>query len=274
MYKILFIAIAVLLIITGCGSERKEAQKRLGEARALYENQQFIAAKNVIDSIHILFPKEVTARKEALNLMRLVERGECERNIAYCDSLIPLLSDGLDGLKKGFVFEKNADYDVIGNYIWQTMTVERNVEKSYVRCGVNEAGEMYMASVYFGRSPLNHTGLHFSTNDGAFAVTPAIPYDGGLNYRFQILDNTTEVVTYKGEHCKAIANFVVIINDKERIKATYTGGRAFSLYLSNDDKKAIRATYDLALVLSEIDSLQKEKSRATKKIALIDEKIK
>ncbi len=270
MYKFVLRVFVVLFFITGCGKERKEAQRRLDEAKALYENQQFITAKIVIDSIHILFPRELAARKQAFVLMRQVERGECERNIAYCDSLTPILITSLSDLKKGFVFEKNETYDDIGKYIWSTMTVERNIARSYVRCGVDEAGEMYMASVYFGRSPINHTGLHFSTNDGAFANTPSIPYSGGLNYRFQDLGNTTEVVTYKGDHCKSIADFVMIINEKERIKATYTGGRAFSLYLSDVDKKAIRATCELALVLGAIDSLKKEKTRAEKKIQLLE----
>ena len=272
MYKQLLTVITVLNLIAGCG-EGKEAQKKLDKAQALFETKQFVAAKNVIDSINVLYPREVAVRKQALTLIRRVERGECEQNIAYCDSLIPVCIDELADLKKGFIFEKDTSYNVIGNYIWNTMTVERNVERSYIRCGVNEEGEMYMASVYFGRAPINHTGLHFSTNAGLFAETPAIPYDGGLNYRFQDLGNTTEVVTYKAEHCKTIANFIMIVDDKDRVKATYTGGKSFSLFLSDADKKAIRVTYELANVLSVINTMEREKSRAEKKIMLLDQKL-
>ena len=272
MYKQLLTVITVLCLITGCG-EGKEAQKRLDEAMSLYETKQFIAAKNVIDSIHKMYPREVEVRKQALTLMRRVERGECEQNIAFCDSVLPVCVDELADLKKGFVFEKNPDYEEIGNYIWNTMTIERNVERSYIRCGVNEEGEMYMASVYFGSGPINHTGLHISTNSGMFAETPAIPYDGGRNYRFQDLGKTTEVVTYKGDHCKDIANFIMIVNEKERIKATYTGGKSFSINLTDADKKAIRATYELANVLSVINMMEKEKIRSEKKIMLIDQKL-
>ena len=272
MYKYFITVSTIICSLISCG-EGNEAQKRLDEANTLYENKQFIAAKNVIDSIHLMYPREVAVRKGALTLMRQVERSECEQNIAYCDSLLPICISELDGLKKGFVFVKNTDYDVIGNYIWNTMTVERNVERSYIRCGVSEEGEMYMASVFFGGAPINHTGLHFSTNSGAFAETPNIPYDGGLNYRFHDLGNTTEVVAYKGEHCKTVANFVLIVSEKERIKATYTGGKPFSLTLSDADKKAIRSTFELARVLSDIHAMQKEKARSQKKIMLIDQKL-
>jgi hypothetical protein len=272
IFKFCSVLLFPTLLLAGCG-EGKEAKKRLEEAKILYENKYFSTAKSAIDSINILYPREVVVRKEALTLMRLVERGESEQNIAYCDSLLPIRLKEIETLKKGFVFEKDTAYDETGNYIWQTMTVERNVERSYIRCGVNEEGEMYIASVYFGGKPIEHTGLKFSTKNGIVAETPSIPYDGGLNYHLKDLDNTTEVVTYKGEHCKTIAHLVYTADGKERIKAEYTGGKPYVLYLSDNDKKAIKATYELAMILSEINAMQKEKARSEKKIMLIDAKL-
>ncbi|MDR0394717.1 MAG: hypothetical protein LBH77_06120 [Tannerella sp.] len=271
--KFCSVSFLFFLLLSGCNSERKEAEKRLKEAENLYENKQFSTVKSLIDSINTLYPREIAVRKEALTLMRLVERGEGEKNIAYCDSLLPIRLQEAEELKKGFVFEKDTAYDAIGRYIRQTMTVERNVERSYIRCGVDEEGEMYMASVYFGGKPIDHLGLKFSTKDGVVAETPLIPYDGGLNYRFKDMGNTTEVVTYKGEHCKTIADLVYIIDLKERVKAEYTGGKPYTLYLSENDKKAIKATYELATVLSEIHAMQNEKVRSERKIMRIDAKL-
>jgi hypothetical protein len=266
------ILIATLLgILAGCG-EGKEAREKLENARTLYEQKQFIAAKSAIDSIHTAYPREVAVRRDALALMRAVERGECMQNIAFCDSVLPIRQSELDDRKKGFVFEKDPAYDEIGNYVWQTMTIERNIERSYIRCGVNEHGRMYVASVYFGSRPLGHTGLKLSTGDGAFAQTPAIPYDGGRNYRFTDLGNTTEVVTYEGESCKAIVGFIDFADKKARIKAEYTGGKPFALYLSDADRKAIQTTGDLAQILSDINAMQKEISRSRRKIERIDGK--
>jgi hypothetical protein len=267
-----WITLLIIPLLTGCG-EGKEARGRLAEAKRLYENKEYAAVKCVIDTINLRYPREIAVRKEALTLMRLAERGECERNIAYCDSLLPLCFEEAEKLKKGFVFEKDTAYDNTGRYIPRAMTVERNVERSYVRCGTTEEGEMYMASVYFGSRPLHHTGLKLSARDGTLAETPSIPFDGGLNYRFQDMGNTTEVVTYAGEHCKSIAGFVYITGEKERIKAEYTGGKPYALYLSDADRKNIRATGELAAMLSEINAMQKEKVRSEKKIKLLDEKL-
>lgn len=272
MRRILLLLGTAVLLLGGCGNE-KEARKDLEHARQLYESRQYSAAKNAVDTLRIRYPKEVAVLKESLTLMRLIERGESERNIEFCDSLIPIRSEEAEKLKKGFVFEKDSAYEDIGRYIWKQKTLERNVGRSYIRCGVDEKGEIYLASVYFGRAPLNHTGLRLSTPDGSFAETASVPYDGGVNYRFKDLGNTTEIVTYKAENGIDAIKFVYGTDEKTRIKAEYTGGKRFSLTLSNDDKKAIRATFELAIVLSDLESMRKEKEKATKKIAYIDHKL-
>jgi len=76
-----------------------------------------------------------------------------------------------------------------------------------VRAGVYESGEMYLASIYFGKNAINHTGMKLSVGD-TFVETPSIPYDGGLNFHFTDLGNVTEVVTYMGEKCEAAADFI------------------------------------------------------------------
>ena len=210
--------------------------------------------------------------REGLTLMRQVEQKEAERNLAFCDSLIPVKQQELEGLKKGFNFEKDSAYNEIGNYVSKQQTIERNIQRCYIRSGVNEKGEMYLASVYFGGKPINHTGIKLSTQDGLFAETPAIPYDGGLNYHFKDLGNTTEVVTYQGEKCEDAVKFI-FANKEKRIKVEYTGGKPYILYIADADKKAIASTYELAVVLSDIEKLTKEKEKATKKLAYLEKKL-
>lgn len=204
--------------------------------------------------------------------MRQVELKEAERTIAFCDSLLPIKIEEAETLKKGFAFEKDSVYEEIGNYIWKQQTIERNVQRCYIRSGVNEKGEIYLASVFYGGAPINHTGLKVSTSDGQFAETASIAYDGGVNYRFKDLGKTTEVVTYKGEKGLDAAKFIAT-NVKERIKAEYTGGKPYTIYIADGDKKAIAATYDLAIVLSDLENLIKEKDKSTNRIAYLKNKL-
>lgn len=265
------IALAAITL-AACNQTEKEAQARLNNARSMYERNEFFAAKSEIDSIRALYPKEYKVLKEGLALMRQVELKEAERTIAFCDSLLPIKIEEAETLKKGFAFEKDSVYEEIGNYIWKQQTIERNVQRCYIRSGVNEKGEIYLASVFYGGAPINHTGLKVSTPDGQFAETASIAYDGGVNYRFKDLGKTTEVVTYKGEKGLDAAKFIAS-NAKERIKAEYTGGKPYTIYIADGDKKAIAATYDLAVVLSDLENLIKEKDKSTNRIAYLKNKL-
>lgn len=260
------------ITLAACNQTEKEAQARLDNAKSMYERNEFFAAKSEIDSIRALYPKEYKVLKEGLALMRQVELKEAERTIAFCDSLLPIKIEEAETLKKGFTFEKDSVYEEIGNYIWKQQTIERNVQRCYLRSGVNEKGEIYLASVFYGGAPINHTGIKVSTPDGQFAETASIAYDGGLNYRFKDLGKTTEVVTYKGEKGLDAAKFIAT-NTKERIKTEYTGGKPYIMYIADGDKKAIAATYDLAIVLSDLENLIKEKDKSTNRIAYLKNKL-
>ncbi|MBR2496774.1 MAG: hypothetical protein IKB63_00160, partial [Parabacteroides sp.] len=117
-----------------------------------------------------------------------------------------------------------------------------------------------------------HTGIKLTTKDDLFAETPTIPYDGGLNYHFKDMGSTTEVVTYIGEKCKDAVE-LIYNNQKERIRVEYTGGKPYVLYIADADKKAIAATYELAVVLSDIEKLTREKEKSIKKLAYLEKKL-
>lgn len=272
MKKLAICITLITAILTGCNGDEKAAQERLNKARTLYENNEFFGAKNELDTIRTLYPKEVKVLKESLKLMRLVEMKESERNIAFCDSLLPIKLEEVEDLKKGFVFEKDSDYEEIGNYIWKQQTIERNVQRCYIRCGVNEDGEMYLASVYYGGRPIDHSSIRLSTKDGEFAETASIPFDGGLNYRFKDLGKTTEVVTYKGENCVDAVKFIYD-NAAERIKVEYKGGKPYVIYMADADKKSIVNTFNLATVLNDIKSMTTLKEKSEKKITYLTNKL-
>ena len=195
------------LALAGCNNDEKNAQARLDNARSMYEQNEFFAAKNEIDSIRILYPKEFKVIREGLTLMRQVEQKEAERNLAFCDSLIPVKQQELEGLKKGFNFEKDSAYNEIGNYVSKQQIIERNIQRCYIRSGVNEKGEMYLASVYFGGKPINHTGIKLSNPGRPFRRNachslrrrPELPFQGLREY-----DRSRDLSRRKMRRCRQV----------------------------------------------------------------------
>ena len=259
-------------VLAACNTDEKKATAAYEQAVALYEQQNFFAAKSAIDTIRANFPEQYDVLKATLELMRKVEYKETERTLAFCDSLLPIRQAELLTKKKAFAFEKDTAYEDVGNYVWKQQTVERNTERCYVRCGVSEKGEMYLASVFYGKGALKHTGIKVSIPKTELAAeTPAVPYDGGMNFRFEDLGFTTEIVTYKEGKAMDVIK-LIYDNAKERIRVQYTGGRAYVLYMATLDKQSVVSTYELALVLSEIETMNKEKEKALKKLSYLKQK--
>ena len=271
MKKIIYICFLALWAIS-CNNDSKFAENLLNEAKTRYESKEYATSKLYLDSLKATYPKEVKVLREALQLMRKVDLEEQTRNFNDCDSMLMVYQSKADFLTKNFIFEKDANYDEIGKYISKQQKIENNVQKSYIRCSVNERGEMYLASVYYGANPINHSQLKISTPDGIYTETENIPRDGGLNYSFKDLGATTEIVTYmKGKDGDVIQ--FICNHYNEKLKAEYLGGnKTYSFQIAPNDKNAVVEINELATILSDIYRLKKEIQKAQGRIEYLKPK--
>ncbi|GBU08829.1 hypothetical protein AwDysgo_21600 [Bacteroidales bacterium] len=70
------------------------------------------------------------------------------------DSLLPIKENEIVELRKKFIFQKDAQYEVQGKYLspQQVELIERQV--SCLKSGVSEDGLLYLASRHCGSSSL------------------------------------------------------------------------------------------------------------------------
>ncbi|MCL2649441.1 MAG: hypothetical protein FWD60_00260 [Candidatus Azobacteroides sp.] len=260
MKKYLYLCFLFVFSIS-CNNDSKLAENLLKKARAFYESNKYANAKLYLDSLKVTFPKEAAIQKERLQLMHQVELGEQERNLNYCDSMLVVYKIKADSLKKNFLFEKDENYDETGKYLTKQQKIENNLQKTYIRCNTNEQGEMYLESVYYGTKPINHTKIKVSSPTGGYTETESIPKDGGLNYSFQDLGATTEIVTYKKGKDGGVIQFICN-NHNEKLKAEYIGDKSYTVWLTPVEKNAVVEVNELATVLSDIDRLKNEIQKA------------
>ncbi|MDR2969635.1 MAG: hypothetical protein LBV32_08540, partial [Tannerellaceae bacterium] len=64
----LFVLPVAVFLLTGCNGDTKQAQARLDRANEMYEQNEYFGAKNEIDSIRTLYPKEFEILRKALTL--------------------------------------------------------------------------------------------------------------------------------------------------------------------------------------------------------------
>ncbi|MCL1933160.1 MAG: hypothetical protein FWF53_05060 [Candidatus Azobacteroides sp.] len=264
--------ICLLLFFIACNSNKKQATAYLEKAQKSYEQGEYASAKNNLDSIKKLFPKEFGIQKQGLLLKRRIEIKEQERNLSFCDSLLTVRLAEAETLKTGFLFEKDSAYDDTGKYIDKSQRVEARLQSSYIRTIVNEAGEMQLSGVYYGNHPIHQSQLKVYKSNGEYAETADIPYDGGLNYSFVDEGMTTEIVTYTKGKDNGVIQF--IYNNKEsELKAELIGKGKYTFTISAADKSALAKTFDFAVILSDIDTLKKEKEKASQRLMYLENKL-
>ena len=266
--------IGLLFFIIACNSNKKQATDYLENAQKLYEQGEYASAKNKLDSIKILFPKEFEIQKQGLQLRRRIEVGEQERNLNFCDSLLKVRLAEAETMKSGFLFEKNPGYDDVGKYTDKSQRLETKLQSSYIRTQVNERGEILLYSVYYGSRPIHHSRLKVSKSNGEYAETELIPYDGGLNYSFVDEGMTTEIVTYTQGKDAGVIQF--IYNNKDSaLKAEYSGSgkEKYTFTISPSDKNVLVKIFDFAVVLSDIEKLKKEKEKSSQRLKYLESKL-
>ena len=274
MKRIYLLFFLIAVVAAGCGSENDAAEARYAAAQQLFQAGQWAEAKQELDSLKALYPKQVGALRKGLTLMRTIEMSEQERNFAYCDSLLTVKLDEAQALSKNFVLEKDEEYQEIGQWVYKNQRIERNVERSYLRSNVSEKGEFALVSVYFGRGAINHHALKVSVNSGNFAETAGVQRDGGNNYTFTDNGNVSEIVSYFTEKDGGATAFIDQ-HPKERIKIEYLadGKAKHAIILADGDRKAITETFGYAAVLSDIEHLKRELEKAKSRIEYLKVKL-
>ena len=263
----------LFLFFIACNTDKKQAAAFLENAQKLYETGEYIPAKNNLDSIKILFPKEFEIQRQGLDLRRLIEIKENELNIIFCDSMLKIRLAEAEKMKSGFIFEKDPQYDEFGKYIDKNQRLESKLQTSYIRTNVNEIGEIHLYSVYYGGRPINHTRLKVSKSNGTeYTETQNIPKDGGMNYSFVDGGMTTEVVTYNKGKDNGVINFIYT-NKESTLKAEFLGKGNYSFNISSADKNVLIKTVDFSVVLSDIEKLKKEKEKSIQRLKYLESKL-
>ena len=261
-------ALLALAICAGCsdGGE-KEAQIRLQKAEVALQQENFSEAKLQIDSIKVLYPKAFEARKQGIKLMQQVDLKEQGKTLVYLDSMMQVKQAQLDSIKGNFVFEKDTAYQDIGNWLYPTQVVEKNVGRSFLRGQVNELGEMSLTSIYCAGGQLNHTSVKVSVGD-TFAETPMT----NDSYITTDLGRTIEKADYKVGNDGGVTGFIVANADKN-IQLTFIGDKTYRTAIQKNDRKAIVELTELARILSGMEEIRKQQKEANLKIQFVTRKI-
>lgn len=268
MKKIGFLALSALALAACGNGDEQRAQVYLDQARQAYEQGRYSEAKLQIDSVKILYPKAFKVRDAGIGLMQQVELKEQQQTLAFLDSMLLVKQQEFEAVQAKYVLEKNTAYQEIGNYFYPSQTVEKNINRSFLRVQVDERGQMTLTSIYCGTRNIHHYAVKVKVADGSFAETPA----SKDVYETTDLGVRTEKADYKLGEDGNVIGFIALNKDRN-ITLEYIGDRTYRTSVSAADRKAIAEVYALAQILGAREEIRKQIRETNLKIDFVTRKI-
>ena len=267
MKKVILLA-CLCCTLFSCEDVEKKAGEKLQAAREAFELGNYNEAKILIDSIKMLYPKAFETRRAGIGLMQEVELKEQEKSLVYLDSMLQAKQKDFDAIKGKYTFEKDAEYQNIGNYLHPSQVIEKNLHRSFLRFQVDENGVMSMTSIYCGAHNIHHVAVKVTAPDGSFAETPAAKD----SYETTDLGEKIEKADFILVDDGIVMGFLYLNKDKN-IKVNYQGERPYSITMTAADRQALASVYELAQLLSSMTEIKKNMEEANLKIEFVKKKM-
>lgn len=267
-FKAVYLILLSFLIVS-CSGNKRNAEQLLSEAQSLYNEGEYSLAKSKLDSIKILFPKAYDEIKSGMKLMQDIRMAENVRNIAFCDSMLVVSEGKKSEFMKQFDFVKDAEYHELGVYYPKSYSYNQSLNRSGLRAGVEEKGKMFIESILLNNR-IKHNKIRVTTKSGDFAESLAVTSDG-FNYSFTTLDKKYEVVRFNESTENGVINFIYTFQDNP-ISLFFVGNREASVSLTKAQINSVVQSFELSVLLLEIEKLKFEKEKSETLIRYLESK--
>ncbi len=269
MRKKIFIYL-LIFVLHGCQSKEKKAAKELlGRIEFSFENKKYNTAKLQVDSLNLLYRKNIELRKKADHYLYRIEKIEIERNLTYFNALIPKKEFELDSISRYFTFEKNEVLRDSGEYIHNS--IRKNTIQTFLKAQVKENGTIFLTNVYCGRFDCQYQSVSISIN--GYYVSSVNDQGNPTRYSFSDGFYYWTMLRLPWRESEEICRFIANYADDD-ILVLLTGTTCNYRYkLEPKYKNAIKESYLLALLLKEIKELKRNMENSEKQLAVIEQKI-
>jgi hypothetical protein len=255
-----FFVILLSSLLFSCGKSEKElAAEKLQLAQSLYESGDTTDALMQLDTIQQFYKGAIQT---------VVDASQFEKKI-YADLLyraqdeMDSLNVKLEKLEGRFVTEK-TEFDRYTQYIHKRQQFKGRWDKSFIQIHLDERGDLYISSNYYGDKWLNHVALRVYDND-LQAKTDTVPLENVLNHHSDFLDTKWEKVSYRNGADNGVIEFIAQHADRN-LKAVFLGTRYYYIILETYDKQAIKDALALSKAL-------KSKAKLEQKIQSLQSKV-
>ncbi len=259
MKNYVFVACLGLTLLFACSpGDKEKAALLINKAETAITAGDTLNAITFLDSVAAC-PKAEGAQQKATAIKREIFLNWAERIQNRIDSNRIVIVD----LEKKFNKEK-GEFDRYIQYVPKRQTFKRAWDRSFIQVHLDERGELFMSSNYYGEKWLNHTGLR--VYDGELqAKTEEIPLGDANNHQSDFSGAKWEKVSYRNGKDNGVIEFIANHTDR-RLKAVFLGKRHHYIILETFDKDAVKDALALSKALKREQQLQQEKVQLENKL--------
>ncbi|HPF51677.1 MAG TPA: hypothetical protein PK335_08870 [Draconibacterium sp.] len=255
-----YIILSLIVLFAACGpSQEDKARVKLDQAKALLQNQDTTAALLKMDSIAKLYPEAAYSINAAENISKQVRFDVLQREESEIDSMKVQIAE----LEKNFETEK-TEFDRYMQYIPKRQTFQRAWDRSYIQVHLDERGDLYISSNYYGDHWLNHYGIRVY-DQGEDARTDSIPLGTVDNHHSDFMETKWEKVSYRNGKDNGVIEFIAQHVDRN-LKAVFLGKEYYYIILETYDKEAVRDALALSKAIKKKSSLENEVKALQKRL--------
>ncbi|MDO4191278.1 MAG: hypothetical protein Q4D14_06305 [Bacteroidales bacterium] len=264
------IVVVTIMAMPSCKNQKDtEADVLYQQIVSAYENEAYETALMLIDSLHRTYVTRVDVRRCADTIAWRIDLLNTKEQIPIVDSLLEQRCQEAEVMAKNFKYEKNEQYQDLGDYEHQRLLTANNLGRTYLHARTNEHGEFSITAQHVGKA-INMRSITVTVDD----VPVSSEQLGEESYNAFAPDgsSTRENLLLNANAAGDIPQFVADnYTGKNKVNVTLHGDSDFSFVMTSNDVAAFVETYRLSLLLKEIHQLQMQKETNAKKLVLLQE---
>lgn len=250
--RILSSAIGCILIIiqfVSCTSgAEKKAQADFQRVDKMVSDHDLSTALKLLDSMMVWNKDNYGIVGDALRKSKAIALDYHQGVIESSKVLLNGLEPRIVTLSKDFLF-KPGEPGQPGIYEHKRQTVESSWNRTFLKIGLNENGDVWLISHYYGKTWIDHTSLRIYDQDN-FILTDTIALGHEWNRKVEDLGDRWETIEFREGSDAGVIAFIAD-NYKKSVKARLTGKTFQYIVLESFDKEAFRNGWELAQLLKE-----------------------
>jgi len=173
---------------------------------------------------------------------------QAQQNLCYSDSLLQLLLPQVDPLMKKFVYSKNEKAEDHGHYVHRLLQTTSNTSRNFLQAYVSDNRRASVQSYYYGSMQHHQRAIRLSVGEDYVEKE-------GSNHAFQV-EGWHEILTMDDADALQLLAFVNN-HTGDRVRVESIGARSVVYYLSIQEQQALAETYQLAVLMRDIDALER-----------------